>query len=324
MTQPGARTIRLTVDAGGERIDLFLSNRLTELTRSRIKGLIAAGMVTIDQSPAKASAKVRPGQAIELILPPPEPLDLTPERLHLDPVYEDEHMIVVNKPAGMVVHPAPGHSTGTLVHGLLHHCPDLTGVGGTARPGIVHRLDKDTSGLIAVAKTDPAHQALVTAFKERRIDKTYLAVLVGRADWPTKLVDAPIGRHPVKRKRMAVVQSGRAAKSLFRVKQALIGPLTAAEVDLFTGRTHQIRVHAAHLHLPILGDPVYGSRNREKNLDPRAKQAAAGVDRQLLHAWRLTLNHPITGAPLSLEAPPPSDMIRLIEALTPSPEGTGP
>ena len=315
MTRPRARTIRLTAEVGGERIDLFLSSRVAELTRSRIKGLIADGLVTIDQTPAKASAKVRPGQSIELILPPPEPMDLIPEQLDLAPVYEDEHLIVVNKPAGMVVHPAPGHSAGTLVHGLLHHCPDLTGVGGTARPGIVHRLDKDTSGLIVVAKTDPAHQALVAAFKERRIGKTYLAVLVGRADWQTKLVEAPIGRHPVKRKQMAVIQSGRAAKSLFRARQGLIGPLTLAEVDLFTGRTHQIRVHAAHLHLPILGDPVYGSRNREKNLDPRARQATARVDRQLLHAWRLTLDHPVTGAPLSLEAPLPADMTDLIASL---------
>lgn len=315
MTRPQARTIRLIAEVGGERIDLFLSNRVAELTRSRIKGLIADGLVTIDQSPAKASAKVRPGQSIELILPPPEPMDLVPEQLDLTPVYEDEHLIVIDKPAGMVVHPAPGHSAGTLVHGLLHHCPDLTGVGGTTRPGIVHRLDKDTSGLIVVAKTDPAHQALVAAFKERRIGKTYLAVLVGRADWRTKLVEAPIGRHPVKRKQMAVIQSGRAAKSLFRARQSLIGPLTLAEVDLFTGRTHQIRVHAAHLHLPILGDPVYGSRNREKNLDPRARQAAARVDRQLLHAWRLTLDHPVTGAPLALEAPLPTDMADLIASL---------
>jgi len=305
----------LVADRNGERLDVFVCQSLPSLSRSQIKRLIDQGNVRLDGEPAKAGARLKSGQEIKVSLPPPQPTGLEPEPLDLEIVYEDQDLIVVNKPPGLVVHPAPGHPTHTLVHGLLHHCPGIVGVGGKSRPGIVHRLDKDTSGLIAVAKHDQAHQALSQAFASRRVAKTYLAVVLGRPAWQAQEVQTFIGRHPQRRKKMAVVAGGREAVSRFRVIRELVGPLTLMEVELLTGRTHQIRVQAAHLGHPVLGDPLYGSRSREKSLTKLAREAASRTCRQMLHAWRLALAHPADGRPLSLEGRLPDDMDALLAGL---------
>jgi 23S rRNA pseudouridine1911/1915/1917 synthase len=306
---------RLVVDSAGERVDLLLSKALPDLSRSQLQRLIWRDLVRLDGRPTKPGARPRPGQVLEVHLPPPEPSDLLPEPMNLAVVYEDPHLIVIDKPPGLVVHPAPGHSTGTLVQGLLHHIPDLKGIGGVERPGIIHRLDKDTSGLIVAAKDDPAHQALSQAFKSRLVEKTYLALLVGAPDWVEKKVEAPLARHPVHRKKMAVDEKGRSAESIFQVRKQLKGPLTLASVRIKTGRTHQIRVHAAHLGHPVLGDPVYGNRGRERNLNRAARDRVKGLDRQMLHAWRLGFDHPISGQRLDFEAPMPPEMAVLVAEL---------
>ena len=305
----------LIADRNGERLDVFVCQSLPSLNRSQIKRLIDQGLVCLDGEPAKAGARLKTGQGIKISLPPPQPAGLEPEPLDLEIVYEDEDLIVINKSPGLVVHPAPGHPTGTLVHGLLHHCPWIAGVGGKSRPGIVHRLDKDTSGLIVAAKNDQAHQALSEAFAGRRVAKTYLTVLLGRPRWQAKEVCSLIGRHPQRRKKMAVVDSGREAISRFKVKRELAGPLTLMEVELLTGRTHQIRVQAAHMGHPVLGDPLYGSRSREKSLTRPAREAASRIDRQMLHAWRLAFEHPMSGRSLSLEGRMPDDMAALLAGL---------
>jgi len=305
----------LVADRNGERLDVFVCQRLPSLSRSQIKRLIDQGLVCLDGEPAKAGARLKAGQEIKISLPPPQPAGLEPEPLDLEIVYEDEDLIVINKSPGLVVHPAPGHPTGTLVHGLLHHCPGIAGVGGKSRPGIVHRLDKDTSGLIVAAKHDQAHQALSEAFAGRRVAKTYLTVLLGRPRWQAKEVCSPIGRHPQRRKKMAVVDGGREAVSRFKVKRELAGPLTLMEVELQTGRTHQIRVQAAHMGHPVLGDPLYGSRSREKSLTRPVREAASRINRQMLHAWRLAFEHPMSGRSLSLEGRMPDDMAALLAGL---------
>lgn len=313
--QPSDRGERLVLTAPTDhnRLDLFIASARPELSRSRVGKLIAAGLVSLEGRPAKPSAAIRAGQTVEVIVPPPQPIDLEPEPIPLTIVYEDDDLIVIDKPAGLVVHPAAGHDRGTLVHGLLHHLPDLKGVGGEQRPGIVHRLDKDTSGLLVAAKNDAAHQALAAAFQARRVEKTYRAVLLGRPSWAEKTVEAPIGRHPVHRKKMAVRPDGRRAVSRFMVEEILSGPLCLAKVEISTGRTHQIRVHAAHLGHPVAVDPVYASPGRYTKLSGRAKVALAPVDRQLLHAWRLAFDHPTTGKRLELTAPLPDDMAGVID-----------
>ncbi|MBW2619483.1 MAG: RluA family pseudouridine synthase [Deltaproteobacteria bacterium] len=306
----------LVADRSGERLDVFVCQRLPSLNRSQIKRLIDQGLVYLDGEPAKAGARLKAGQEIKVSLPPPQPAGLEPEPLDLEIVYEDEDLIVINKPPGLVVHPAPGHPTGTLVHGLLHHCPGIAGVGGKSRPGIVHRLDKDTSGLIVAAKHDQAHQALSEAFAGRRVAKAYLTILLGRPRWQAQEVCSLIGRHPQRRKKMAVVDGGREAISRFKVKRELAGPLTLMEVELQTGRTHQIRVQAAHLGHPVLGDPLYGSRSREKSLTRPVREAASRIERQMLHAWRLAFEHPMSGRSLQFEATLPQDFQCIVDNLS--------
>ncbi|MBW1712928.1 MAG: RluA family pseudouridine synthase [Deltaproteobacteria bacterium] len=313
-------TFRLIVDQPGQRLDVLISQHRPDLTRSRVQKLIGQGLVLLDGRPVKAAVRPKARQTIEVQVPPPQPLSLAPEEMDLAVLFEDEALLVISKPPGLVVHPAPGHATGTLVQGLLHHCPDLKGIGGRQRPGIVHRLDKDTSGLIVVAKDDRSHQSLSRAFKAKTITKTYLALVLGRPAWKSKEVEAALGRHPVKRKKMAVVQGGRRAISRFKVTAQLQGPLSLVEVDLLTGRTHQIRVHAVHLGHPVLGDPLYGSRAREKQLAQPARELAARTKRQMLHAWRLAFDHPLTGQRLFFEAPLPQDMASLVNSLGGGPD----
>ena len=294
-----------------ERLDKAVLALHPEFTRSRIEGLIKAGFVKVDGAVAsKSGMKVRDGSVIEVHVPPPVPAVPEPEDIPLDIVYEDGDIAVVDKPPGMVVHPAPGHFTGTLVNALLHHCPALSGIGGVARPGIVHRLDQDTSGLIVVAKTQRAIDSLARAFASHdKVEKTYLAVCHGRPRLDSGRIENMIGRHPVDRKRMAVVEKGgKCAITNWRVAKFMPEKgLSLVECRIETGRTHQIRVHMASLGCPVVGDAVYGRRALDKRLDPVPT-------RQMLHAWRLSLAHPADGRRMDFESPPPADLLEYLSA----------
>ena len=290
------------------RLDKILIERYPDFSRSRIEGLIKSGFVTVNGAKAeKAGMKVAESDAIEVEIPPPVPAVPEPEDIPLDVVYEDADMLVVNKAPGMVVHPAPGHFTGTLVNALLHHCPDLSGIGGVARPGIVHRLDQDTSGLIVVAKSQRAMDSLVKAFASHTaIEKTYLAICHGRPRLESGRIENLIGRHPVDRKRMAIVQrNGKNAITNWRVlttqQDTAQSGFSCLECKIETGRTHQIRVHTASLGCPVIGDKQYGKSALDKRLTPVPL-------RQMLHAWRLTLWHPVESRKMTFTAPLPDDM----------------
>jgi 23S rRNA pseudouridine1911/1915/1917 synthase len=317
---------QLEVDdaAASTRLDVFAASRLPGLSRSRLKRLIEAGLVNVDGRLVRPAYQVKAGQVVELVIPPAEPVDLRPEPIPLTVLFEDEHLIVVNKQPGLVVHPAPGHYTGTLVHALLHHCPDLAGVGGELRPGIVHRLDKDTSGVLVATKTDQAHQGLVEQFKDRRVTKTYLALVWGRPP-ATGEIDRPIGRHPVQRHKMAVDGVGsRAALTRWRVEREWPG-VSRLEVDLLTGRTHQIRVHLAFAGFPVLGDETYGGRaaGRAAGLPEAVRRVLAGVTRQMLHARRIEFEHPAGGRTIAIEAPPAPDLAAVMAGLDRAAAGPG-
>ncbi|MFP6637784.1 MAG: RluA family pseudouridine synthase [Nitrospinaceae bacterium] len=290
-------------DSSRERLDVFLSAQQTEISRSRLKKLIVEGRVTVNGSNRPAGYKVRLGDRITIQVPDLVTLDASPEPIPLDIIFEDEHLIAVDKPAGMVVHPAPGHSAGTLVNALLHHCKDLAGIGGVERPGIVHRLDKDTSGLIIVAKREPAHKTLVKQFKERKIYKEYLAIVKGHVKKDEDSIHDAIGRHKKHRKKMDIrALNGREAYTEYQV---IHRSKIWSYVRLMpkTGRTHQIRVHMAYIHHPVIGDNLYGG----KSTHPQMK-------RQALHAHRLELKHPITGLNLSLCSPLPPDMTTFLQS----------
>ena len=285
------------------RLDKRILETHPDFSRSRIEGLVKSGFVTVNGAVAeKAGMKVSEDDEIVVEIPPPVPAIPEPEDIALDVVYEDSDMLVVNKAPGMVVHPAPGHFTGTLVNALLHHCPDLSGIGGVARPGIVHRLDQDTSGLIVVAKSQKAMDSLVRAFSSHTsIAKTYLAVCHGRPRLDAGRIENLIGRHPVDRKRMAIVEkNGKVAITNWKTLETL-GAISALECRIETGRTHQIRVHTASLGTPVIGDKVYGKSALDKRLTPVP-------ERQMLHAWRLGLRHPVSGKPMEFVAPIPADM----------------
>lgn len=297
----------LTSDSSGERLDVFLARSLPAFTRSRLRRLIVEGCVTVDDvRAAKAGLKLNVGQRVRLTLPSPQPTVIEPEAIPLDIVYEDDDLLVVDKPAGLAVHPSPGHSSHTLVNAVLAHCPVLSSMGGEGRPGIVHRLDKDTSGLIIVAKNDRAHASLARQLKERQVEKTYVALVEGRVDPPEGLIDAPIARHPRHRKKMAVVEGGRDARSRYRTLRDVAGR-SLLEVRTETGRTHQIRVHLAAIAHPVVGDPLY------------ARGRASPVPRQFLHAQRLVFRHPRTNAKIDLQAPLPADLTRALAALEAAP-----
>jgi 23S rRNA pseudouridine1911/1915/1917 synthase len=303
------RRFTVVVPAGaGGRLDRFLAG-LGELglSRSRVHRLIAGGLVRVDGVLRKPAFQVEPGQTVEVLVPDPERAHLEPEDIPLDIVYEDADLLVVNKPRGLVVHPGAGNPRGTLVNAVLAHCPDLGAVGDVIRPGIVHRLDKDTTGLLVVAKTQEALVALQAQLKDRRLLRHYLAVVAGDMPGEEGQVDAPVGRHPVHRQRMAVVKTGRPAITRWRVRERF-GRATLVEAHLVTGRTHQVRVHMAHLGHPVLGDRLYGGQRA----CPRDLPLPAG---QALHAWRLRFVHPRTGEPVDLTADPPADFRRLLEAL---------
>ena len=304
--------MHLAVAAGApERLDLFLRRRHLQLSRNRIQTLIKSGAIRVNGAPTRPAYLVQPGDEIAVELPAPEPLAAQPEPLPLSIAYEDDDLLVVNKAAGMTVHPAPGVAEGTLVNALLHHCRNLSGINGVCRPGIVHRLDKETSGLLLVAKRDAAHRQLAHSLQARQIERCYLALVWGELREAEGRVEAPIGRHPKNRKKMAVVAGGRAAATHFKVAEHF--PFTTlVECRLETGRTHQIRVHLAHIGHPVFGDPVYGGRERARGIRPeyqrRAKWMLTLIKRQALHAYALRFAHPTTGKAMAFTAEPPEDL----------------
>ena len=323
MKEAESYTFRADDGDQGQRLDIFLvmHPEAPDWSRAGVQRLIRTGQVRVEspgvkgtpvggsEEPGREQKAPRPGKHLHagdrvfVTVPPPEPMEAVPEEIPLEVLYEDDHLVVVNKPPGLVVHPAAGHARGTLVNALLARIPDLAGIGGKLRPGIVHRLDKDTSGLIVVAKTETALTRLQSAMKRRKIQRVYLALAWG--DLPKEgRVEAPIGRHPLHRKKMAVVEGGKPAVTHFRVLERF-GRRVLLEVRLESGRTHQIRVHLAHRGTPVIGDKLYGVLHRG---DPP-------MDRQALHAHRLTFDHPATGQPLGFEAPPPGDFQRALEFL---------
>ena len=307
-----ARAVALGPESSGLRLDKALAEACPDLSRARIQALIEAGAVTFNDAPAASgSAKAHTG-VYHIVVPAPEPAEPEPQAIPLSILFEDAHLIVVDKPAGMAAHPAPGTERGTLVNALLHHCAgSLSGVGGVARPGIVHRLDKDTSGVMVAAKTDAAHAGLSALFARHRIERRYVALVRGAPEPRSGEIRTQIGRSPHDRKKMAVLKSGgREAVTLYRTVRTF-GPgerPTAArvEVQLETGRTHQIRVHMASKACPCLADPVYGSGRPGAGV--AAAIEAAGLHRQALHAAVLGFAHPITAEALRFETPPPADM----------------
>ncbi len=313
--------IELTVpdEAAGLRLDRFLAAAGRGWSRAQVTRWIEAAHVRRNGRPSKPAQLLRPGDLIQVSVPSSAPSPLTPQEIPLDVLFEDEHIIVVNKPPGLVIHPAAGNPDGTLVNALLAHCRDLSGVGGVERPGIVHRLDKDTSGVLVAAKTDQAHRALSLSFRWRTTDKRYLAVVYGVPRLDEGAVDAPIARHPTDRKRMAVVAGGRAARTVWWVRERFAGT-ALLECRLVTGRTHQVRVHLAHIGYALIGDPTYAGR-QWRNLDePELAAACRDFPRQALHAWRLTVTHPATGEPVTFEAPPPPDLSELLAVLRRRPQ----
>jgi len=314
-----SRRLQFTVLASeaGKRLDVILSNHLQDCSRSYAAQLIQDTAVLVNQRACKPSYRVRAGDTIAATLPAPEPVDIAPEPIDLHILYEDAALLVINKPPGLVVHPAPGHWHGTLVNALLHHCDDLAAFRGAIRPGIVHRLDKETSGALVVAKTPAAHAHLAEQFKVRSVRKTYLAIVKGEVKSRRGEIRLPIGRHPTARKKMSTIApKARSAETLYRVRETLRGA-TLLELDLKTGRTHQIRVHCAAIHHPVLGDDVYGGRQHAVITAPGRTSSPLTVkaERQMLHAWRLGFHHPVDGRWLSCEADMPEDMQSILACL---------
>lgn len=308
LTEAGRADARLAAESG--------------LSRTRVQALIRSGAAKLNGAPlTDPSTKLEPGAAVTLVIPPPAPATPTPEPIPLAVLFEDEAVLVLDKPAGMVVHPAAGHATGTLVNALLHHCAgSLSGIGGVARPGIVHRLDKDTSGVMVVAKSDAAHQALAAQFADHGrtgpLRRRYHAFAWGTPNPPDGTIDKPLGRHPHDRQRFAVRADGKSAITHYRLVRE-VGIVSEMALELETGRTHQIRVHMTAIGTPLVGDPVYGTgfATKANRLSPAARAAVHALGRQALHAAHLTFAHPIGGAVMSFDAPLPDDMEAFARAL---------
>ena len=313
-TQDGVVEARLRPDMAGWRLDRALATALPAYSRERLKALIAAGAVVGDQGPVRDPArKVAGVEAFQVAIPAPRAADAQAQDIPLNIIYEDDALLIVDKPAGLVVHPAAGNLDGTLVNALLHHCAGrLSGIGGVARPGIVHRIDKDTSGLLVVAKSDKAHEGLASQFAAHSIERRYLAVVQGIAVPPAGKVDAPLARSTANRQKMAIVGEGRGKRAVthYRMLRSL-NHAALVECRLETGRTHQVRVHMASINHPLLGDPAYGGGQARH----QALLARLGFRRQALHAQSLGFVHPISGETLRFESPLPDDMQELIDAL---------
>src|ERR1041385_2675817 len=289
---------KLTVDPSQarQRLDRFLAERLPAFSRSRLQALSREGLVTVNGKPARPRDLDRGSDAIEWREPQITKIEAQPEAMDLEILFEDDDLLVINKPAGLVVHPGAGHQTHTLVNALLAHCKNLSGIGGKERPGIVHRLDKETSGALVIAKNDAAHRDLAKQFADRTIGKIYLALVAGTLRKSSGTIDAPIARHPVQRKKMSVARrAGRSAKTEYRVLRSS-GDASLVECTIHSGRTHQIRVHLHHLGHPVLGDKLYGGKR------------AGSFPRQMLHAWKLSFRHPRTGKTMNFTAPIPQDL----------------
>jgi 23S rRNA pseudouridine1911/1915/1917 synthase len=299
----------------GRRLDAWLADQLPGESRSRFQALIEQGLVLVDERPARAAQRLREGQRVGVTLPDPIPATPLAEDIPLTIVYQDAQLLVLDKPQGQVVHPGAGRQAGTLVNALLHHVRDLSGVGGVLRPGIVHRLDRDTSGLLVVAKDDPTHRALARQFAAREVQKEYVALVLGVPRPRHGRVSSPIGRDPHHRKRMSTrAPRGRAAETTFEVIEAF-DDAALLRVRIHTGRTHQIRVHLASIGHPVVGDVTYGGRRPAAGRRPEIRLALQAFPRQALHAARLTFTHPSTGERLDLSSPLPSDIRHLIEIL---------
>jgi 23S rRNA pseudouridine1911/1915/1917 synthase len=312
LVAPDAREHRAPPEARGERLDQYLSRAFPDLTRSRIQGLIEAGHAQVDGRSAKAAQRLKGGELLSLHVPAPVPALPVAEELPISVLHEDKDLVVVDKAAGMVVHPGAGHASGTLVNALLHRVKDLAGVGGELRPGIVHRLDKDTTGCLVVAKHEKALVALQKAFKSRGVEKTYLALVHGVPKAAEARIETLYGRHPVNRQRFTgKVKEGKPAITVYRVLESFDGA-ALVEVDLLTGRTHQIRAHLSEASHPLLCDGLYGAGRKAKGSAPEAQEV---LGRQALHAWKLAFPHPRTGKVLSVEAPLPPDFTAALKVL---------
>lgn len=296
------RTVHLQVDEAGTRLDRYLARQLPDLSRAQLQRLIRTGWVSVNGRPAKPSALVTPGVWVRVRIPAAPARIPEPEPIVLDIVYEDDDLVVINKPAGLVVHPGAGRTSGTLVNALLAHYPDLA-AGDQERPGIVHRLDRDTSGLLVIARNEQALYDLQQQFKTRRVDKTYLALVQGRPPAAQGIIEAPLGRDPKRRQRMAVLSDGRPARTRYQML-AELGEYCLLSVRPETGRTHQIRVHLAWLGVPVVGDRIYGRRANR-----------LGLTRQFLHAWRLAFERPGGRGRLELQAPLPQDLQQVLQQL---------
>jgi 23S rRNA pseudouridine1911/1915/1917 synthase len=300
--------IEIDQSSAGQRLDVFLariSPRPT-MTRSMLQQLVRDGHVTVSGQERKSGYRLQAGDVVEMEVPPVRPSALVPEKIDFSILHEDDHMVVISKPPGLVVHPACGNETGTLVHGLLFRCGNLAGISGEQRPGIVHRLDKDTSGVMVIAKNDRAHQALTNQFKDRGVEKIYRALVNGIPRESSGRIDLPIGRHPVHRHKMSVLPSGREAVTNWRVIERFSAQVHL-EIRIETGRTHQIRVHLAHIGYPVVGDPLYGGKVKGNDM--------LKASRQCLHAYRLSLSHPVTGERMVFQAPVWPDMEELLAYL---------
>lgn len=300
LEQLGATVHDIQVEGGDVRLDQYLAGLDLGLTRSRLRQLIDGGDVLVNGATEKPSHRVRPGDRIRVSVPPPRPAAVVAQDIPLTLVYQDSQLVVIDKPAGLAAHPGPGHPDSTLVNGLLALCPDIQGIGGEIRPGIVHRLDKDTSGLMMAAKTESAHHELSRQIKERAVEKGYLALVEGMPFPESGVIDTPIGRDPRRRTRMAVTAGGRESRTGYRLLERA-GRYSLLELQLHTGRTHQARVHLAWLGHPLLGDPVYGRRSRL-------------LPRHFLHAHRLAFAHPATGEALEFRSSLPDDLESALEA----------
>lgn len=311
---PVARRISFAVapEEGGLRLDLFLAGREIGLSRSQVQRAVEEGRVQVNETPVRSGRKLKAGDEVAIHLPEARPSGVLSEAIPLAILFEDASLLVIDKPAGMVVHPAAGHAGGTLVNALLHHCCDLSGIGGVLRPGIVHRLDKETSGLLVVAKSDEAHRGLAGQFKRHEVKKTYQALVFGEPKTDGGRIEAAVGRHPTDRKRMSTQsRRGRSAVTVWRIRERF-GVAALLEVDIETGRTHQIRVHLTDIGHPVVGDRVYGGAGRIRTVGDRLACARMkAMDRQALHAWHLAFAHPVTGEKMQFTAPLPEDMAGL-------------
>lgn len=322
MEEAAQTTTFVAGEEAGERLDVALVRRLPDKSRTAVQRLIEEGQVRVNDAPARPGLKLRAGDRVTVTIPSPRPTQLQPEPIPLNILYEDDQILVLNKPKGLVVHPAPGAPDGTLVNAVLAHAgEELPVIGGEERPGIVHRLDKDTSGVMVIAKTDAALHDLQRQIADRSARRSYLALVRGSPRFERAEVDAPIGRHPTHRQRMAVLPAGgrhpaRPARTHLTVLERFPG-FTLLQAQLETGRTHQIRVHCAYIGHPVVGDPLYGAgaRARDPSIPPEVRAAIEALEGQALHAYRLAFTHPTTREPLIFVAPPPADTRRLLAAL---------